>query len=112
MTYRMIILGRRKEELTHEECIEYLEREHVPLVERLPGLHRLTTSIPLDPDEMGYDEMAELWFETSEDLETATRSETWQQIVEDAENFVDLENTVMITVADETVRYDATPEEA
>lgn len=110
MTYRIVILGRRDEELSHDECIRYLEQEHIPLVKQLPGLQRLTTSIPLDPDEMGYDEMAQLYFKTRDDLDAAMESDEWQRILEDAENFANVEETVVITVTDQTMRYQAVPE--
>lgn len=110
MTYRIVILGRRDEELSHDECIEYLEQEHIPLVKQLPGLQRLTTSIPLDPDEMGYDEMAQLWFETADDLDAAMESDEWRRVLDDAENFVNVEEIVVITVTDKTTRYQPVPE--
>lgn len=109
MTYRIVILGKRDERMDHDECIEYLEQEHKPIIERLPGLHRFTVSVPPDPDEAGYDELAELWFKTADDLRTATDSEVWQRAVADAENFVDLDETVMITVEDDTLRYRPLP---
>lgn len=110
MTHRIVILGRRDEALSHDECIEYLEQEHIPLVKQLPGLQRLTTSIPLDPDEMGYDEMAQLWFETVDDLDAAMESDEWQQVLEDAGEFVNVKETIVIAVTDQTIRYHAVPE--
>lgn len=110
MPCKMIILGRRKEAVSHEECVRYLEQEHVPLVKQLPGLQRFTTSVPLDPDEAGYDEMAQLWFETPEDARAAFESEEGQRVLQDAENFVDVEDTVMMTVAEETLQHQALPE--
>lgn len=105
MTYRIVILGRRDEELSHNECIEHLEQEHIPLVKQLPGLQRLMTSIPLDPDEM-----AQLWFETADDLDAAVESDEWRRVLDDAENFVNVEETVVITVTDKTTRYQTVPE--
>lgn len=110
MTIRMVVIGRRRADLSHEECIEYLEAEHLPLVKQLPTLQRLTTAVPLDPDEMGYDEMAELWFDSPSDRETTMESEAWQRVLTDAENFVDLDETVMLTVDSQTVRYQSVPE--
>lgn len=102
----MVILAPRKPGLSHEECIEYMENEHVPLVEELPGLRKYTTSIPVDPDEAGFDEMAQLWFDSPADMNAAFESDAGQAVREDAANFVDLEEALMIPVADETVRYD------
>lgn len=110
MTLKMVVLGRRKPDLSHEECIEYLEDEHLPLVKQLPTLQRLTTAIPLDPDEMGYDEMAELWFDSPGDLEKTMQSPEWERVLTDAEQFVDLDETIMLTVERPTVRYRSIPE--
>lgn len=119
MTYEMLIIASRKERLTHEECIEYLEREHVPLVEELPGLERFTTSIPLDPGRIGYpldtdatryDVMAKLQFERLDHLRAAFDSEAGRSVLRDAQNFVDVDESVMIALDRETLRHQAIPE--
>lgn len=116
MTYKIIIISSREEGLTHEECIEYLEREHVPLVKELPGLKRFTTSIPFDPGRIGYpldpngtryDVMAKLQFESLDHLRVAFDSEAGRSVLRDARNFVD--ESVMITLDDETLRQQAIP---
>lgn len=109
MAIRLVIIGRRDPALTHEECIEYLETEHVPLVKQLPGLQKLTTSIPLAPEEAGYDELAQLWFESPADLKEAMQTTAWERILTDAENFVDVEETVMVTVGEQTLQYHSVP---
>lgn len=109
MTFRIVILGKRKDGITHEECIAYLEHEHKPIVKQIPGLHRFTVSVPPDPDEAGYDEMAELSFKSEEDLISAMDSDVWEQAIEDAKNFVDLEETVMVTVEDNKIQYRPIP---
>lgn len=106
MTCKMVILAPRKEGMSHEDCIEYMEEEHVPLVEELPGLRKYETAIPLDPDEAGFDEMAQLWFDDPGEMNAAFESEAGQAVQEDAANFVDLEEAIMIPVTDETVRVD------
>lgn len=108
MTCKLVILAERKDEMSHEECVEYMEENHVPLAKDLPGLKKYTTSIPLDPDEAGYDEMAQLWFENPEEMNAALESEAGQRLQEDAANFVKEEEVVMVPVADETVRLDET----
>lgn len=118
MTCKLILLSPRKEGLTHEECMEYLEREHVPLIEELPALKRLTTSIPLDPERMGYpldpdgtryDVMATMQFERLDDLRAAFDSEAGRAVLQDARNFVDVDAGVLITVDDETLRHQTIP---
>lgn len=110
MTIRMVIIGRRKAGFSHEDFVEYLEAEHIPLVKQLPRLQRFTTAFPLDPEEAGYDEMAELWFETPTDLEETMESAEWERVLADAENFVDLDETVIVTVDSQTIRYQSVPE--
>lgn len=109
MTIKTIVLARRKEGTTHEECLRYLEENHVPLVKQLPNLQRYTTSTPLDPDEAGYDAIGQLWFETAEDLEAALDSPEWNRVLQDAENFVDVEELITVTVDDETLQKQAVP---
>lgn len=110
MTFRIVILGKRREGISHKECIEYLRDEHVPIVRQIPGLSRFTVSTPLHPAEAGYDEMAELQFNTEEDLGMATNSEDWQRVIEDAENFVSLDESVVVTVGDRTIHYQSIPD--
>lgn len=106
MTCKMLILGQRREDMSHEECIEYMEEEHVPLAKELPGLRRYTTSIPLNPDEAGYDEVAQLWFDSPREMSAAFESETGQELQRDAANFLKAEEAIMVPVTDEQVRLD------
>ncbi|WP_139172758.1 EthD family reductase [Halopelagius longus] len=104
MVCKMVILARRREDMSHEECIEYMEEEHAPLVQELPGLRKYQSSVPLNPDEAGFDEMAQLWFDSPEEMNDAFESEAGRRVQEDAENFLDADSALMIPVADETVR--------
>lgn len=49
--------------------------------------------------------MAELYFRTKEDIRTATNSDALQHALEDAKNFVNLEESIMVTVGDRTIQY-------
>lgn len=96
--------------MAHEDCIEYLEQQHTPLVKELPELRRFTVSIPTAPEKAGYDEVAELRFRNAKDLDTATTSEAWQQTMADAECFIDIEKSIMITVEDNQIDHRPVPE--
>lgn len=118
MNPTIIILSSRKEGITHDRCIEYLEQEHSPLVTELPALKRFTTSIPLapervghplDPGGTGYDVMAQLQFESLEDLQAAFDSTEGQRVLQDAQNFINYDKTIMVAIADETLRYQSVP---
>ena len=108
MTCKLVILGPRKDGLSHEDCIEYMKDEHVPKVKDLPGLRKYKTAIPVNPDEAGYDEIAELWFDDPEAVDAALQSEAGQEVMADAEEFVETENAEMIVVTDETTHLDDT----
>lgn len=113
-----MMISPRKEGMTSDECIEYLEQEHAPLVKELPNLKRFTTSIPrapdwvgcpLDPDGTRYDLMAEFQFESLEDLKATLDSDEGRRVLQDAHNFVAADESVMIVIDDETLRHRAIP---
>lgn len=108
MACKLVVLGQRKEDMTHEECVEYMREEHVPKVKDMPGLQKYKTAVPVDPDDAGYDEMAELWFEDPAAVNEAFESEAGQRVMADAEEFVDVERTEMFVVTDETTHLDDT----
>lgn len=118
MNSTLLSISPRREAMSYEECIEYLEQEHVPLVERLPGLKRFTTSRPLAPDDEGYpfdptgtryDVLARLEFESLEALDTAFESDAGRRVLRDTENFLAVDETVTVVVVDETLRYQSIP---
>lgn len=119
MACEITIISARKEGLTHEECIEYLEREHAPLVKELLGLKRFVTSVPLnsdrldcplDPTGTSYDVVVQLQFESLSDLRAAFDSADGRRVRQDAGNFVDVAENVVFATIDETLRYQAIPE--
>ena len=107
MTCKMVILATRKDDTSHEECIEYMHEEHAPLVNDLPGLQRYTSSVPLDPEKAGYDYVAQLWFPDPGAMNESFESEQGQAVQADAANFLDMDETVMIPAGDETTHFEA-----
>lgn len=107
MTCKMVILATRKDDTSHEECIEYMYEEHAPLVNDLPNLQRYSSSVPTDPEKAGYDYVAQLWFDSQEAMNESFGSETGQEVQADAANFLDMDATVMIPATDERVHYEA-----
>lgn len=102
MTCKMVILASRQEGSSHEECIEYMDEEHAPLVEELPGLEKYTYSVPLDPESAGVDYVAQLWFDDPEAMDAAFDSETGREVTADADNFLDTDALRMVSVGEET----------
>jgi uncharacterized protein (TIGR02118 family) len=112
---------RRKPSLSREEFQRYWRENHAPLVRdraatlsirRYVQAHTLTT--PLDDalrDSRGasveaYDGVAELWWDSVEDLaqamSTPEGAQAGRELLEDEANFIDLEQSP-IWVADENV---------
>ena len=83
----------KKPGLTDDEFFHYWRNIHGPIGARIPGLRRLVQShrlsIPGDKYQPDYDGMAELWFDTVNDLLAARQSAEWKVSNEDEVNFID-----------------------
>lgn len=106
MACKMVIFATRKDDWTHEECIEYMESEHAPLARELPGLVRYTSSVPFDPDAAGVDYVAQLYFEDPGTMDEAFDSEVGEEVQADAAHFLDTDQLEMVAVGEETVHVD------
>lgn len=106
MTCKLVILGRRKDGLTHADYIQYLEEVHVPYVNDLPGLQQYQTAIPADPAVAGYDELSLLWFEDPAAVDAALSSPAGQRMVDHMETFVNMERSELFTVDTEMTHRD------
>jgi uncharacterized protein (TIGR02118 family) len=83
----------KKKTLTDDEFFDYWKNIHGPIGARIPRLRRLVQSrrlaIPGAGLRADYDGVAELWFETIEDLLAARQSPEWKASSEDEVNFID-----------------------
>lgn len=66
--YKLIGLLKRPEGMNLEDFHKWWLTEHTTYVKRFPGLKRYVVNISTTPDQP-FDGMAEVWFETKEDLE-------------------------------------------
>jgi len=73
--FKHVALLVRKDDLTHEEFREYWENNHSPLAKDIEGVVRYQTVYPTDPENAEFDGVAELYFETLDDLHEALGSE-------------------------------------
>ena len=93
----------KKAELTDEEFFHYWKTVHGPLGARIPRLrklvqsHRLTIAVDeLRPD---YDGIAELWFDSLDDLRRAISDPCYlSEIHPDELKFLDFPNCVILLV--------------
>lgn len=95
----------RREDMTHEEFVDYWLEEHAPMAESMPGVTRYTTSVPADPERAAYDGIAELYLEEGTSVSEVFSSEAGERIQADTENFLDNEAGEFLVV-EETVQFD------
>ena len=122
---RLEFLMRRKPELTREEFQRYWREQHGPLVAGLAGplgvqrysqLHTLEdgSSDPLRAARGGmqepFDGVAELWFNSLDDLTGPDAVEAGSQLLEDEKHFIDLPNSPL-WFAHEYPQVNPTPED-
>jgi len=88
---KMIVLLKRKAELTHEQFVQHWLEVHGPLAHAVPQIRRYvqshiitTASRPDIPDlPIDIDGIAELWFDDMAALEEAAQTEAMQRLLAD-----------------------------
>ena len=98
--YKHVALLVRQNGMNHEEFREYWEENHSPLAKNIEGVVRYQTVYPNDPENAEFDGVAELYFETLDDLHEALGSEGSRdydptrevaaEAREDVDNFLDV----------------------
>jgi uncharacterized protein (TIGR02118 family) len=64
----------RQDGMTHEAFVDYWQTNHTPIARDIEGVVKYTTVLPTDPDNAEFDGVAELYFETLDDLHAALGS--------------------------------------
>lgn len=100
---KITVLLTRKDELTHEQFIEYWTQKHTPLLAELPAdevtVRRYVQQYPTGDAIAGVataeiDAMAELWVDSVADAAKWFTSETYQTVVAaDEDKFLDRSKT-------------------
>lgn len=78
--------------LSFADFSRYWQEVHGPIGARIPRLRKLVQSVTVrraDDPAPDYDGMAELWFESWEDLLAARQSPEWRAATADEANFID-----------------------
>ncbi|TMK41838.1 MAG: EthD family reductase [Actinobacteria bacterium] len=106
---KLVFTLRRREDMTREEFQRYWREQHAPLVRRHAGALRIqryvqvhardtdldeAVAAPRGSEPRYYDGVAELWWDSLEDLVAAYSSEAGQaagaELLEDERRFIDL----------------------
>ena len=115
--YKHVALLVRKDGMSHEEFVDYWQHNHTPIARDIEGVVRYQTVVPTEPDHAEFDGLAELYFETLEDLHDALGSsgsrdydptrEVAAEARADVDNFLDLEGRPRF-IGEEIVQKDET----
>jgi uncharacterized protein (TIGR02118 family) len=102
---KVIFVLHRRPDLSAEQADKYWSSEsHLSHVRKLPGLVRFVQNHVISaPGEPVCDGVGELWFESDEAMQKAMSSPEFGATVQSAQNFLDMEKTGLIIVAEKTV---------
>lgn len=103
---KVLILTRRRPDVSREEFERHLRETHLPLVAQLPGLRRLMVGRVL-PDATGaplaWDAIGEDWFDSLEAWQRALASPAGQAVIADSARFADAARSQFLFVEEEEV---------
>lgn len=102
---KIVGLVEKREDLTWNEFVEYWEEEHIEPVTKQSNLKRYTIAPAIKPEEAPYDGIAELYYESTDDIRNAMTEELEEEIRLDEEEFLE---SVTKFVAAERVQVDRT----
>ncbi|NDC79231.1 MAG: EthD family reductase [Chitinophagia bacterium] len=104
MSFKAIILLKRREGLSKEEFTQWWLERHRPLARRLKGLRRMTINISRDDGGL-YDGASELWFDSEADFLAAYAEPHGQTVAADSLSMVSRRDRLFV------VETDVTPEQ-
>jgi uncharacterized protein (TIGR02118 family) len=111
--YKHVALLVRQEGMSHEEFVDHWQTTHTPIAREIEGVVRYHQVLPTDPEHAEFDGIAELYFETLEDLHAALGSpgsrdydptrEVAARAREDVDNFLAIDERPRF-IGEETVQ--------
>ncbi len=102
---KIVALVEKREGMGWRDFIEYWDEEHVTVISDVPNLKRYTIAPAVKPEDAPYDGVAELYFESTDDIQEGFTEELDRKIREDEERFLDSVDTF---VAAEQTQIDET----
>ena len=95
----------KRSDLTHDQCLaDWSGERHTAIVRTIPGLRRwVQNHVSPVPGQAVPDGIGELWFDDAPSMDQAMNSAEMAAAVEDAKNFLDMEKTYALVVAERTI---------
>ncbi len=102
---KVMFVIQRRPDLTRQQCLaEWSGERHVSVLQELPGLTKWRQNhVTADSGESICDGIGELWFDDDHAMTAALNSPQMGAAVEDARNFLDMDQTGMILVEEKTI---------
>ena len=82
---KVCTLIKRRQGLSREDFADWWLKRHAPRACKLEGLKRYQISLALGEDESAYDGMAELWFDSVEELRQAFATDLGRALAADSQ---------------------------
>lgn len=102
---KIVALVEKRDDLTWEEFVDYWDEEHLTQIRKVETLRKYTIAPAIDPEDARYDGIAELYFESTDDIRAGFTEELEREIADDEARF--LADTTTF-VAAEQVQIDRT----
>lgn len=105
---KIMFFLKRKPGMTVMKFHNYWHHVHSNIAAKIPNLkkYNLCCTLPSQYEEKTppYDGVAELWFDTEDDLKNAMQSEEWQLAEKDADVFLDRSNHTSIVCIEKFIK--------
>ena len=96
--FKLIVLLKKKDDITEEEFTKHWLNIHVPLAKTLPGVRRYVANIVKKPPnrEPDFHGVVELWFDDVESMKKAFASPMGQITQQDSHKFTSSVSTLFV----------------
>jgi uncharacterized protein (TIGR02118 family) len=100
VSFKAVILLRRRDDMTPDQFRQWWLHEHAPLAARLPGVRRVVFNAADDASataEGGVDGVSELWFDSQQAFIDAYATDVGQQVAADSMAHVSSRTRLFVT---------------
>ncbi len=98
MTFKLVVLLRKKEPLTDQDFAKYWLEKHAPIAKQMPGLRKYVVNVVRHPPnkEPDYHGIVELWFDDVDSMKRAFASPQGEATQKDTATFTSALTTLYV----------------